>query len=347
MVVSTEKSSQRLLVIDTDAPLVETLVLHFKNAGYEVQGATTGAEGLKLAQSMRPSLILLAAHLEDMAGMDAFRKLRDLPRTGHIPVMMLAGRSEAVLQNKVLEEGAYDFIEKPVDLDILTLTVRNALRRAEREGLTEPRTGLPTDRLIRERLAALEEEKGWYRIDLTVAEFSVFRDLYGFVTANEALRFVGNQIAQLVTEHGTAEDFVGHHSGTEAFVIITKLGIGPQLRDVLKTRITQELESFYNFEERERGYVVIEDGAGGTVQKSLMSAAVETVAGEPDPDVPPIPVTKSDSADDTTHHTTGEKPASSDPWVDTTEAADVKGDAADSDSGNDASADASSDPFDW
>ena len=69
--------------------------------------------------------------------------------------MVLAGHSEMTLQNKVLEEGAYDFIEKPLDIDILTLRVRNALRRAEREGLTEPRTGLPTGRLIQERLRVL------------------------------------------------------------------------------------------------------------------------------------------------------------------------------------------------
>jgi len=100
---------------------------------------------------------------------------------------VIAGRDAAVLQNKVLEEGAYDFIEKPLDLDILALRVRNALRRAEREGLTEPRTGLPTGRLIDERLQTLQDEQGWCRIDLKIDGFRVFRDRYGFVTANEAL----------------------------------------------------------------------------------------------------------------------------------------------------------------
>ncbi|MCD4685338.1 MAG: hypothetical protein K8S97_05335, partial [Anaerolineae bacterium] len=152
---------------------------------------------------------------------------------------------------------------------------------------------------------------------------------------------------QLVTEHGTAEDFVGHHTGTENFMVITKLGIGPQLREVLKARITQELESFYNFEERERGHVLIEDGTGGTVQKPLMSAAVEITEGEVDPDAPPVSAAKSASAD-SADDTTSEKPApaddasaasSSDPWVDTAEASGDKGD--------DAGGGANSDPFDW
>ena len=128
--MSSEKS--RLLVIEPEEHLLGALRLHFEAQGYEVLGEQSGRQGLDLAQTGRPDLILLAASLPDMPGLDAFRALRDKPRTGHIPVMVMAGRGEAILQNKVLEEGAYDFLEKPLDLDILTLRVRNALRRAER-----------------------------------------------------------------------------------------------------------------------------------------------------------------------------------------------------------------------
>lgn len=288
--MSSEKSSGRLLIIEMDARLVETLCQHFQVEGYEIHSATTCQEGIALAQTVRPNLILLATRMPDTSGLDALRVLRDKPRTGHIPVMMLARHQEMVLQNKLLEEGAYDFIEKPLDLDILTLRVRNALRRAEREGLTEPRTGLPTGRLIQERTQGLDDELGWYRIDLTIADFTVFRDLYGFVTANEALRFAGNLIAQIVNEYGGADDFVGHVTGSEEFVIITTQADGPALSDALTTRVTQELESFYNFMERDQGYVEVEDGAGGKVRKPLMSATVTIGQGQPDPDAPSRPV---------------------------------------------------------
>lgn len=287
--MSTQKTPPRLLVIDTDAGLAETLMRHFEGEGYLVQTALSGRLGLGVAQTGRPSLILLATRLDDMAGLDVFRALRSMPRTSHIPVMMLAGRSEVTLQNTILQEGAYDFIEKPIDLDILALRVRNALRRAEREGLTEPRTGLPTDRLIRERLSALEQQTGWYRITVTLDEFGAFRDLYGFVTANEALRFAGNLITQIVNEHGSAEDFVGHHTGTEEFVVITRLEPGPRVRAVLAQRLTHELQAFYNFEERERGYIEIEDGAGGQIQRRLMTAKVTAVTSPHDPAPPETP----------------------------------------------------------
>jgi PleD family two-component response regulator len=297
--VSGEKSSGRLLIIDEDARLVETLHQHFEFEGYRVFSALTCREGLALAQTAHPNVILLAAGMKDMSELEAFQALRDTPRTSHIPVMVIAGRDEAVLQNKVLEEGAYDFIEKPLDLDILALRVRNALRRAEREGLTEPRTGLPTGRLIEERLQTLQDERGWCQIDLKIDGFGVFRDRYGFVSANEALRFAGNLIVQIMGERGRAADFVAHRGGTEEFIIITTLESGPALGELLARQLTQELQSFYNFMERDQGYVLIEDGAGGYVQKPLMSAHISLTCTEPDPNAP--------------------QPHEADPWVDAEE----------------------------
>jgi DNA-binding response OmpR family regulator len=292
--VSSDKPSSRLLIIEQDARLVVTLREHFEAESYRVDTVLTGQEGLALAQALRPNLILLAARMTDMAGLDIFRALRDQSRTGHIPVMMLAGAEEAVLQNKILEEGAYDFIEKPLDLDILTLRVRNALRRAEREGLTEPRTGLPTSRALEDRVRALDHERGWRKIELKIDSFNVFRDRYGFVTANEALRHAGTLIEHLVNEHGSPDDFVGHVGGTETFVIITTQARGARLAEALQQRVTPELESFYNFMERDQGDEVIEDGAGGQSQRPLMSVQLLITEGEPDPDAPPAPAGDAD-----------------------------------------------------
>ncbi|MBN1681754.1 MAG: response regulator [Anaerolineae bacterium] len=282
--MSSESPSSRLLIVDPDIGLIDALHRHFEAEGYDVLTATTGQDGLGLAITARPQLVLLAATLPDVDSMAVFRALRDKPRTSHIPMMVLAGRGEAMLRNHILEEGAYDFIEKPVDLAILTLRVRNALRRAEREGLTEPRTGLPTGRLIDERLAALENELGWYQIDLKLAHFGVFRDRYGFVAANEALRFAGNLIAQIVNEHGSTDDFVGHTTGTEEFIVITTQTHGPALYAQLTRRIGQELGSFYSFIEREQGFVEVEDGTGGITNKPLMDVVANVTEGPPDPD---------------------------------------------------------------
>lgn len=276
-------ADKRLLVIESDDDLVEMLRRHFAPEGIELHAAATCAAGLELASSVRPHLILLSAEMPDGAAADTLGALNDKPRTGHIPVMILAASDDDAQRNTLLAGGAYDVIRKPLDLDIFALRVRNALRRAEREGLAEPRTGLPTGRLIDERLAALAGARGWYRIDVTITEFDTFRDLYGFVTANEALRFAGNLITQIVNEYGDPDDFVGHPTGTEQFVIVTTQARGPRLKEALAARLDGELQSFYGFVERDQGYVMVEDGTGAQVRTPLMSAVLDVSQGEPAP----------------------------------------------------------------
>lgn len=284
--VTGEKPDSRVLVVETDDMLRDKLCAHFTAEGYQVDSTGTGRDAIGLAQKTYPSLILLALGVPDMPGPEVFRQLRSQPRTGHIPIMVLASRDELSLQKTLLEEGAYDFIDKPLDLDILTLRVRNALRRAAREGLTELRTGLPTGRLIDERLAAFEGKVGGYRLDVSVKEFNVFRDQYGFVTANEALRFAGNTLLQLVNEYGNADDFVGHRANSETFVIITTQACGAKLREKVIAQLANDLHSFYNFVDRDQGFVWVDDGSGGRVQKPLMSVETFVEQGPPDPDAP-------------------------------------------------------------
>lgn len=284
--MSAEKPGSRVLIIEADEQLRERLRAHFADEGYQVTAAGEGQVGLTQAHNQYPSLILLSLALPDMTGSAVFQNLRSQARTAHIPVMVLAGRDESGAHKTLLEEGAYDVIEKPIDLDILALRVRNALRRAEREGLSEPRTGLPTGRVLDERLGALAQQVGWYRIDLTIAEFGAFRDQYGFVTANEALRFAAGLIVQIVNEQGTPQDFVGHRANSERFVIVTTRQCGPRVHDLLTRRLSSELQSFYNFVDRDQGFVMVDDGAGGQVQKPLMSAQIAFEQGPPDPDAP-------------------------------------------------------------
>ena len=283
--MSSDNSLGRLLVIEQDSSLAQTLQHHFETAGYQVELALNGRDGLEKARIDHPRLILLAARLGDISGLDTFRILRDNARTSHIPVMMMAGVEHAALQYEVLDLGAYDFIEKPIDVDILALRVRNVLRRAKREGNTESRTALPTGRVLEERVNALADQQGWCKIELTISHFADFRDLYGFVTANEALRFAGTLITQLVNKHGSEDSFVGHRSGTETFVVITTLGRGEALRQAFDAGITNELLSFYNFMERDQGYVLVEDGAGTYAQRPLMDVKITVEQGEPDPHV--------------------------------------------------------------
>jgi PleD family two-component response regulator len=274
---------RRLLIIDSDSITTGALKQYFGQQGFDVSVVPTGAEGTKEAVTRLPSLILLAATLSDGPGLEVFKQLRGRARTAHIPVMFLANHSESAYQNELLGAGADDFILKPFDIDILGLRIRNAIKRSERDGVNHPRSGLPTGRLVQERVRALADEYGWYKIDFGIANFEAFRDLYGFMSGEEVLSFAARLVGEVMQTAGTPDDFVGQRSDTE-FVIVARLDNGPIIRGLLERRFNEEVAAFYSFVEREQGYIEVEDGAGGRVHKPLISARIKVQEGEPDDD---------------------------------------------------------------
>lgn len=267
--MSADPDAHRLLLIDADTTIIKPLEAHFAQEGFVVLLAQTPDEGLHLAARHRPDLILLAASVGDTDGVEVFRRLRRAPSTAYIPIMFLANQRDAMRQNKLLAEGADDVILQPVDVEILALRVRNAIGRTRREGLTEPRTGLPTGALIDEQVRLAGQEAQRLALTLHIADFDAFRDTYDFITGNDVLRYAASAICEIVEEIGGEADFVGHRRDAE-FVVVTGQERAATLQERLQTTVNEGLAQFYNFMEREQGYVLV-DGR----ERPLMSLAME------------------------------------------------------------------------
>ncbi len=265
-------SREVLLIAEPDENLLLMFKTYFEQEEYVVYTVERGEDTLLEALKRRPSLILLETQLPDKSGLGVFEEIKKYPRVNHIPVIFLGGGTEIVLQNRILEAGAYDFVQKPVDLPELNLRIRNGLRRSE--GHLHPQTRMPTGKQIDEALQRMEKEKDFYRLELRIENFDTFKDLYGFVTAKEVLSYVGNVISDSVIELGAPKDFVGHRHEAN-FVVITTRDFGPRLYGHLKKKLDSQLPQFYNFVEREQGYVQVPDGKGGTTSKPLMNLRAE------------------------------------------------------------------------
>ena len=97
--------------------------------------------------------------------------MRTSTRTSHIPIIFLTQKDERSDKMQGLELGADDYITKPFDIEELKLRVAGAIRRAERESLTDPRSGLPAGRLIEEQLRRIIREDDWALLDARVNHF--------------------------------------------------------------------------------------------------------------------------------------------------------------------------------
>ncbi len=272
-------SKGRILVVEDDFDISNMLRIYFTGQGFEVSVAPRGNDALAMTRQSLPHLIVLDIMLPDMDGYAVCKQLRTTTRTSHIPIIFLTQKDERSDKIAGLELGADDYITKPFDIEELKLRVTNAISRQERESQTDPRTGLPSGRLIEDHLRRIIRTQGWALLDCRLMHFERFKDVYGFIAGDEVLRFTSLLVGEVVDEAGTANDFIGHPGG-DNFVVITTAEAAPRMRERLKARFNAEVATHYSFTDRERGYILAKSQEGSEVQVPLMAMSVGLVSSE-------------------------------------------------------------------
>jgi CheY-like chemotaxis protein len=270
-------SKARLMVVEDDPDISNMLRIYFSGQGYDVDTAMRGSDALEKTRQVMPHLMVLDIMLPDIDGYEVCRTLRTNTRTSHIPVIFLTQKDERSDKLQGLELGADDYITKPFDIEELRLRVHNAISRSERESLTDPQSGLPAGRLIEDQLRKMIRQKGWALIDIRINAYDAFKDVYGFIAANDVLRFTSMLLGEITDRTGTANDFIGH-AGGDNFIIITSEQAAPQIRQELKARFSEEVQAHYNFIDRQQGYILAPDGSGAMVQMPLMTLGMGIVS---------------------------------------------------------------------
>ncbi|MEZ4267381.1 MAG: response regulator transcription factor [Myxococcota bacterium] len=123
--------ARRVLLIEDESDLVETVSWALTREGYTVDSTGLGAEGLARAlRQPRPDIILLDLMLPDIAGTEVARQLRSDPRTRETPLIMVTARAEEIDRVVGFELGCDDYMTKPFSMRELALRMRAVLRRA-------------------------------------------------------------------------------------------------------------------------------------------------------------------------------------------------------------------------
>jgi hypothetical protein len=118
-----------ILLVDDDRSIVDALRIRLTLSGYEVLTAHDGMQGLALASDRRPNLILLDIRMPVMDGLTMLARMRENEATRQIPVVMLSASHDD--RQRALELGAYFFLEKPYDPNVLKIMIASILRSPE------------------------------------------------------------------------------------------------------------------------------------------------------------------------------------------------------------------------
>jgi len=127
---------KRILVVDDDQDIVDSITIMLESQGYEVVAAQSGEEGMRLVEEKRPDLILLDIMMEKLTtGLHIGYDLRKHPDYKSIPIIIISGIGEATGFDIATEKGtdyvaADDFLEKPVKPDVLLKRVAELIQKS-------------------------------------------------------------------------------------------------------------------------------------------------------------------------------------------------------------------------
>ena len=119
----------RILVIDDEAAIRDSLRMILEYEDYRFLGASSGQEGIALCQRERPDLVLLDIKMPGMDGMEVLRSLRAADES--LPVVMISGHGTTTTAVEAMKLGAENFLEKPLSSEKVIATLRNVLALSE------------------------------------------------------------------------------------------------------------------------------------------------------------------------------------------------------------------------
>lgn len=158
----------RILIIEDERGLIQSLTWYLNREGYEIIVASDGQEGLRKAQTHIPDVVLLDLMLPGLNGLEVCRELRSGERTREIPVIIITARAEETDQVVGFSMGADDYVTKPFSNKVLLQRIKALLRRvdgaAEQTDLIE-HMGVRIDR-VRHQVSVGKE-----KVELTPTEF--------------------------------------------------------------------------------------------------------------------------------------------------------------------------------
>ncbi|MCH2160513.1 MAG: diguanylate cyclase [Phycisphaerales bacterium] len=231
------QSWPRMLVID-DSDLVHRLLrARLKHERIDLVTAANGTEGLRLAQTIKPELILLDIDLEDIDGFEVLARLKADPETYDIAVIFVSASNETMDRVRGLDLGAVDFIGKPFDVGELKARVRSALRmqrlvrmlaqRARLDGLTGLWNRAYFDQRLRDEVSeATRYERPLSLVLCDLDHFKSLNDRFGHPFGDEVLE----RAAGILSE-GRGFDVACRYGGEEFGLILP----GTSLEEAVET----------------------------------------------------------------------------------------------------------------
>lgn len=240
----TAQSNASILIIDDDQEIGEMLNAYFEVQGYQVSTVNWGEDGLNSCLETIPDIVLLDIRLPDLDGYEIARRLKNNRRTQSIPIIFLTEKRQREDRLRGLSLQVEDYITKPFDIQELRLRVRNVLMRYRRSSLTNAITSLPEKQLLIEEIEEHLQKGKFGILAISLKNLDEYRDLNGFVAANEVQRNITIILKELFSSPEEPPPFLAQW-GNANFFLLTKADQTDSIEKSIYQMVFPKLEKMY------------------------------------------------------------------------------------------------------
>jgi DNA-binding response OmpR family regulator len=129
-----EERRKKVLIIDDEDLVRETVILALGHAGFEAEGLADSTRAFDYIKKAKPDMVLLDLYMPEVSGFDLCRRLKADSQTKAIPIVMFTGSNETVDVISGISAGAFEYITKPIDGEVLISKIRSLLSGPQPSG---------------------------------------------------------------------------------------------------------------------------------------------------------------------------------------------------------------------
>ncbi len=223
----TIEAPTKILVVDDEDETAQVLRGWYKGRPFEIVEAKDGDEGVRLAVSENPDIILMDVMMPRTSGIEASRRLKADPATSAIPVILLSARREPQTKREGFDAGIDQYVEKPFHLDEMDARIRSMIEKGKtylklkEEATIDEKTGVANYRVFYTKLRDEWERSVRYALPLSIVmldldDFKRVNDTVGHPAGDRVLR----EFAMLVSGGARGTDLAARYGGEEFAMIL-------------------------------------------------------------------------------------------------------------------------------
>ncbi len=222
-----------------------------------------------------PHLIVVDEAHDSAKGKQLALSLKQDVVLRYIPIILVVESRDTLLAKEI--ERIDDFFEKNKNLKPLTALVRRVLSKNSNELDVNPLTHLPGTRSSVSRMEqAIASKKKFSVLCVDLSDLAVFNKAYGDSRGDEVIIRTSEIVKKAIRLYGSSEDFIGHQGGDD-FIVLTVPERAVAICEAVIQNFDSECAGFYDFEDRELGYLIQRNAEGELKRYPIMSLSAAVV----------------------------------------------------------------------